>query len=198
MNEQYLLMDKLDGITIKLSQNKSQATEQIMNALYLNLKSNYSDVITNVLKIKHLYVKHNENSNFEELFHYYQNILEQYEMDIINDLNDAILFNANFDTNLTFNSPDDKQQYINEWFRVNTGRINFDGLDVTFSGKFIEELAANAREQLKKHKLNFKDDLIYSYIAPSVSDIDTQAIDELNQAFTHFIQHVEKSLGDKQ
>ena len=76
MNEQYLLMDKLDGITIKLSQNKSQATEQIMNALYLNLKSNYSDVITNVLKIKHLYVKHNENSNFEELFHYYQNILE--------------------------------------------------------------------------------------------------------------------------
>lgn len=197
MNEQYLLMNKLDGITIKLFPNKTQATEQIMNALHLNLKSNYSDVVKNVLKVKHLYIKHNDSANLEELLHFYQPMLEQYEMGIINDPNEAILFNANFDTNLTFNSPDDKQQYINEWFRVNTGRVNFDGLTVTFSIKFDEELAAVARKQLNAHKLNPQDDLMYNFIVPSVSDIDTQAIDELKQAFNNFIQHVEKSLGEK-
>lgn len=193
----YLLLSCHNGVVIRIPQDKLHATEQIMNALYLNLKPNFTQIVKSVLQIKRIYQHNHVNNDLDSLLLQFKSVLTEFNISVLNDKNDAILFNVNFNTSLNFKSNEHKQHFIDEWFKANTGRVVFNGTEIHFSSKFFEELVENSREQIKKSKFNNEDELIYSYIVPVISEIDTHVNDEVKHEFTNFIINIEESLGEK-
>lgn len=192
MNKLYLAFslkhEDVPNIAITLSQDKRQALEQILNAIFLYHNPSFTKMIEDFVKVRDIFIS-NQKLELEKLLEKITEVIPY--LSIQDDPKITHKINVGFAVGMLFNTPPEKQAYADRWFKARTSLIKFTGKGFKFSNRFLKSMMEEALRQYKSLDHNREDKLIFEFIMPIVEQNDANTMVEVEEVLNKFLTCME-------